>query len=100
MIELNKRYRIHFEIKDNVTLEHLSSIKQKSGESRQEWQTVGYFSTVKAAIKSCCEKELQNSTSIEDLFQQLNQLEKQIDELFKIRGLDCLTGTEFKNLSN
>jgi hypothetical protein len=90
MIELSKKYRIHFELNDNVTLECLSTVKQKSGESRQEWQIVGYFSTVKAAIKSYCDKELRNSTSMEDLFLRLNRLEHQIDQLFKIRGLDYL----------
>jgi hypothetical protein len=91
MIQLSEDFRISFEVKDNVTLEQrhvvgdaiLGKESRKKGES--VWKQVGYYSSIRPAVKRYFELELQKSNSLVDLFNRLEEMETKLETIFSFR---------------
>jgi len=69
----------------NISIEQLTEVTKKSGEVKQEWQTIGYYPDVNTALKGVIRKNLiVDEKEVKSIGSYYKQMEDQINYLAEV----------------
>ena len=69
----------------NISIEQLTEVTKKSGEVKQEWQTIGYYPDVNTALKGVIRKNLiVDEKEVKSIESYYKQMEDQINYLAEV----------------
>ncbi len=87
MIDLDETTRINTDHGgEQVCIEKWMEASDNRKEKKEGfWRSLYYYSSMETALKSYCRMVLNESKSMDDLFDRIQNLEKKIDKLLEIR---------------
>jgi len=69
----------------NISIEQLTEVTKKSGEVKQEWQTIGYYPDVNTALKGVIRKNLiVDEKEVKSIESYYKQMEDQVNYLAEV----------------
>jgi hypothetical protein len=80
-----KNWRLRRNDPQNLVIERKARIKDpKTGEVRDNWQFVGYYSTLQSALNSLADKIGFNSDSLDEAAREIHEHRQAVERLLKV----------------